>query len=64
MANYLQKERMNLESHTMDRELIHASEQGDYVAVEQLLHEGASIDYKDADGRTALMAAVQKIKLP
>lgn len=45
-------------------ELITKSERGDIEAVKQLLDNGADVGYKDADGRTALMAATQKNQLP
>jgi ankyrin repeat protein len=42
-----------------DLALIAAAERGDSAAVQTLLREGASIDARDARGRTALLAATQ-----
>ena len=42
-----------------DLALIAAAERGDSAAVHTLLREGASIDARDARGRTALLAATQ-----
>lgn len=48
-----------MDSLSLNTKLIEASEQGELASVEKLLGEGASVDYKDAAGRTALMAATQ-----
>jgi len=42
-----------------DLALTAAAERGDSAAVQKLLREGASIDARDARGRTALLAATQ-----
>ena len=44
-------------------ELIQSSERGDIESVKQLLKNGVDVTFKDADGRTALMAATQKNQL-
>ena len=41
----------------IDARLISAAERGDAAMVERLLDEGASVDVRDANGRTALVAA-------
>ena len=40
-----------------DQALIAAADRGDGAAVQRLLREGASLDARDARGRTALLAA-------
>ncbi|KQZ02434.1 hypothetical protein ASD45_06660 [Pseudolabrys sp. Root1462] len=40
-----------------DQALIAAASRGDAIAVQQLLGEGASVDARDGEGRTALLAA-------
>lgn len=43
---------------TRDRELIAAAQTGNTMVIQALLAEGASLKARDADGRTALIAAV------
>jgi len=43
---------------TRDRDLILAAQAGNTMAIQSLLAEGASLKARDADGRTALIAAV------
>lgn len=49
-----------MDNTAIHEKLIYASENGDTDAVRSLLLEGASVDFKDREGRTALMAATQK----